>query len=287
MMDAPMTMPAFDDHARAVFGSIYPETPAILTHNLVGHPLFTLEALIELANRMDPVHVEYNRADLPIGTAPEDVKGNGLSIVDTIRSIEENGSWMVLKFVEKDAVYKALLDQVLDEIAPIAAQKTGNVLKREAFIFVSSPGSVTPFHFDPEHNILLQLRGTKTMMQFPAGDEEIVPGVEHERFHMGGHRNLPWHEAFDRKAIAFPLEPGQAVYVPVKAPHWVQNGPELSVSFSITWRSEWSFAEEDARSLNHLLRKAGLIPAEPKRFPHQNTGKSTAYRVIRKIGLGQ
>jgi hypothetical protein len=28
---------------------------------------------------------------------------------------------------------------------------------------------VTPFHFDPEHNILLQIRGRKTMTIFPAG----------------------------------------------------------------------------------------------------------------------
>jgi Cupin-like domain len=284
-MDRKMTKPAFSDAARAQFATIYPETPAILDHGLVGHPLFTLEALVELSQRLDPIHVEYNRADLPIGVDPDTVEANGLSIADTIRSIEENGSWMVMKFVEKDPVYRALLDETLDELRMIVAPKTGAMLKREAFIFISSPGSVTPFHFDPEHNILLQLRGTKTMTQFPAGDAEIVPGSEHERFHAGGHRNLPWRDDFAAKGRAFDLTPGQAVYVPVKAPHWVKNGPELSISFSITWRSEWSYAEEDARSLNHLLRKAGLTPNEPKRFPHRNLAKSVAYRAIRKTGL--
>jgi hypothetical protein len=284
-MSKAMTKPVFDDTTRALFADIYPETPAILTHNLVGHPLFTLESLVALSQRMDPIDVEYNRADLPIGIAPEDVPKNGLSIADTIRSIEENGSWMVMKFVEKDAVYRALLTDVLAELEPFSAPKTGAMLKREAFIFISSPNSVTPFHFDPEHNILLQLRGTKTMTQFPADDDQIVPGSEHERFHAGGHRNLPWRDAFAAKGRAFDLAPGQAVYVPVKAPHWVKNGPELSISFSITWRSEWSYAEEDARSLNHLLRKAGLTPNEPKRFPHRNLAKSVAYRAIRKTGL--
>lgn len=280
-----MTKPAFDDATRAHFLDIYPETPSVLNHNLVGHPLFELEALIALSQRLDPINVEYNRADLPIGVDPDTVEANGLNIADTIRSIEENGSWMVMKFVEKDAVYRTLLDTVLDELIPVVKPKTGAMLKREAFIFISSPGSVTPFHFDPEHNILLQLRGTKTMTQFPADDEQVVPGSEHERFHAGGHRNLPWRDDFAAKGRAFDLAPGQAVYVPVKAPHWVKNGPELSISFSITWRSEWSYAEEDARSLNKVLRKIGMQPASPKRFPNQNLTKSVVYRAIRKIGL--
>ena len=49
------------------------------------------------------------------------------------------------------------------------------MLKPQGFIFVSSPDAVTPYHFDPEHNILLQLRGTKAMTLFPAGDPRFAP----------------------------------------------------------------------------------------------------------------
>jgi Cupin-like domain len=193
----------------------------------------------------------------------------------------------VMKFVEQDELYKTLLDDVLGELDPVVGPKTGPMVKREAFIFISSPNSVTPYHFDPEHNILLQLRGTKTMTQFPAGDARFAPGVEHERFHAGGHRNLPWNDAFATDGQAFDLAPGQCVYVPVKAPHWVQNGPELSISFSITWRSEWSYAEENAHSINGIMRKVGLDPAMPHRYPRQNSLKSNMYRAVRKLGLGR
>jgi hypothetical protein len=54
--------------------------------------------------------------------------------------------------------------------------------------------------------------------------------------------------------------PGEALFVPVMAPHFVRNGPAPSVSLSITWRSEWSFAEADARAFNGLLRRNGLNP---------------------------
>ena len=187
-----MTEPVFDADARAALVALYPESAGRIRHRLVGHPLFEFEALVRLARRLRPTDVEQNLADLPVGVDPADLTANGLSVADTIRSIERCGSWLVLKFVEQDPLYRALLDEVLDELAPLVAPATGPMLKREAFVFVSSPGAVTPFHFDPEHNILLQLRGEKVMTLFPPGDEQVADGRLHEAFHMGGHRNLPF-----------------------------------------------------------------------------------------------
>lgn len=275
-----MTELMFDREGRAAFAQLYPEEAGVVTHRLAGHTLFELEALVRLAGRMRPTDVERNLGDLPIGVDPDAVRANGLSVADTIRSIEDNGSWMVLKFVEQDPEYRALLDAVLDEIAPLVAPATGAMLKREGFVFVSSPGAVTPFHFDPEHNILLQMRGTKVMTVFPAGKGGPAGPEQHERFHMGGHRNLPYREGFAGAGTAHALSPGQAIHVPVKAPHWVKNGPEPSVSFSVTWRSEWSYREADAHGFNHLARRAGITPRAPGRFPEQNRAKSLAYRAI-------
>lgn len=272
----------FANSAQDAFAGLYPEIAGTFAHRLVGHPLFEFEALAQLARRMRPCDVEQNLAKLPIGVDPAALRENGLSVVDTIRSIERNCSWMVLKFVEQDPIYRELLNAVLDELASIVGPRTGPMLKREAFIFVSSPDAVTPFHFDPEHNILLQLRGDKVMTVFPAGDPEIAGPEEHERFHMGGHRNLPYDEAFGAKGRDHRLRPGEAIYVPVKAPHWVCNGPAPSVSFSVTWRSEWSYREASAHGMNSLLRRAGLHPAAPARFPHQNHVKSLAYRAVDK-----
>jgi Cupin-like domain len=265
------------------FEALYPETAGKVSHTLLDHPLLTLDALAALAERMRAETIEYNRGDLPVGVAPDAAIGNGLSVGDTIRGIETNGSWMVLKFIEQDDAYRALLDELLDTLLPIVTPRTGAMLKREGFIFISSPNSVTPFHFDPEHNILMQLRGSKAMTVFPADDEAIVAGVEHERYHLGGHRNTPWREAFAAKGETFDLTPGEAIYVPVKAPHWVKNGPATSISLSVTWRSEWSYAEADARGMNAVLRKAGLNPRAPGRYPAQNRVKALGYRAVRRL----
>ena len=265
------------------FTVLYPEIPGKVRHNMANHPMFALDALVELAGRMRAKDVEYNRGNLPLGIDIDDVPGNDLSIADTIRGIEENGSWMVLKFVEQDPAYRALLAETLAELDAPIREKTGPMLKQEAFIFISSPNSVTPLHFDPEHNILLQLRGTKRMTIFPADDEEIATPAAHERLHSGeGHRNLPWHDQYAARGRAFDLASGDGIYVPVMAPHWVQNGPEVSVSFSITWRSAYSYAEAEARGMNAILRRVGLQPNSPKRYPARNLVKSTGFRAIRK-----
>jgi len=229
--------------------------------------------------------VEYNLGKLPLGVRPEDTPSNGLTLGETIRTIETNGSWAVLKNVERDADYGALLDRALAELAPIVERETGPMLHREAFIFLSSPGSVTPFHMDPEHNILLQIRGEKTMTVFPAGDEELVPAVQSEAFHAGGHRNLDWRDAFRDRGMAVTLLPGDAIHVPVKAPHFVENGPAVSVSLSVTWRSDRSVAEGELHSLNGLLRRRRLPVGRIGARPEAQGMRRIAYRIMRKLGV--
>lgn len=279
-------MTAFPPEARTVFAAAYPETPVKFAHGLSGHPLLTLPALVDLAARLDPADVEYNPGNLPIGIAAEDIPAPALSVTDTIRVIEEADSWMVLKFVEKDAAYKALLEEVLGELRGLIEPVTGEMLTLQGFIFVSATGAVTPFHFDPEHNILLQISGAKVFTIFPQSDEAIVPALAHEKFHRGEHhRNLGYEDAFAAKGEPITLEPGDALHVPVKAPHWVKVTQGPSISVSVTWRSEWSYEEADARALNHLLRKFGLEPASPHRLPRHNKAKSLAFRALRKLRL--
>jgi len=275
----------FSEDARTAFAAAYPDRATKLGHGLAGHALLTLEALAGLAERMPADRVEYNLGKLPLGVRPEDTPSNGLTLGETIRTIESNGSWAVLKNVERDADYGALLDRALAELAPIVERETGSMLHREAFIFLSSPGSVTPFHMDPEHNILLQIRGEKTMTVFPAGDEELVPAVQSEAFHAGGHRNLDWRDAFRDRGMAVTLLPGDAIHVPVKAPHFVENGPAVSVSLSVTWRSDRSVAEGELHSLNGLLRRRRLPVGRIGARPEAQGMRRIAYRIMRKLGV--
>ncbi len=272
----------FPARSRAYFAASYPEGPHKLTHDLVEHPLLELDTLALLGEGLPPGSVEYNRGDLPIGidAKPE---ATGRSIGETIREIDTANSWAVLKNVEQNPAYAALLDELLDELREEIEGATGAMLTPQGYIFISSPDAVTPYHFDPEHNVLLQLRGTKAMTVFPAGDARFAPDEIHEAYHTGGARELTWQESFARHGLTYQLEPGDALYVPVMAPHHVRNGPVPSISLSITWRSTWSYEEADARAFNHLLRRFGVNPDPTRRWPKRNKARALGCRIARRI----
>ncbi|MEM6909051.1 MAG: cupin-like domain-containing protein [Pseudomonadota bacterium] len=274
----------FTDPALAEFAQHYPEEPHTLAHQLHRHPLLELEALAQLAEQLPSASIEYNRGDLPIGVDGKPAP-NGLTIGETIRRVAHSNSWAVLKNIERAPAYLAFLLGLLSELQSDIEAATGELLTPQGFIFISSPDAVTPYHFDPEHNILLQIRGSKVMTQFPAGDPRFAPDQVHESYHAGGPRELSWKDEFLREGREFALSPGDALYVPVMAPHFVRNGPASSISLSITWRSQWSYAESDARGLNHILRGLGFNPAAPRRWPHHNRARALAFRALRKLRL--
>lgn len=274
--------PVFGKSAYARFAAAYPETPHIIAHDLAKHKLLSLVSLGSLASKLPEKSIEYNRGNLPIGVDGKP-GATGLSIEETILHIASTNSWAVLKNIEQVTEYKALLLTLLSELKPAIEAKTGKMLRPQGFIFISSPNAVTPYHFDPEHNLLMQLTGSKVMTQFPAGDATYAPDEIHEGYHSGGGRELVWRDELAEGGTDFSLSPGEALFVPVMAPHYVRNGPQSAISLSITWRSEWSFAEADARGFNRLMRHTKLHPKAPERWPATNRGKSLAYRCWRKL----
>jgi hypothetical protein len=280
-----MAEPVFTPAAEAAFTAAYPLAPQHLTHRLVSHPLLEIPALLALAERMRPETLEHNAAvDLPLGISNADVPANGLTVAETIDRIGECGSWVLLKTIDQDPLYAALMREVLSEVEPIVRRATGPMMRLEGFIFVSSPDAVTPLHFDPEYNILFQARGTKTMTVFPAADPDIIGDPFFEQYFAGGPRNLPWQDDWAARGTPIHIGPGEAIYVPILAPHWVKTHGEVSVSLSLTWRSEWSFHHADACRFNRRLRGMGLRPASPRLFPRDNRLKSYAQRALARIG---
>jgi hypothetical protein len=250
--------------------------PLWVNHQLVGHPLLSLEALAALAASMPPDRVERQRTDLdlvlPGGGNP---RGGVESPGDLVRGIETGNDWVVLWNVENDPRYKALLDEILDPIAALLGDREGGMCRREAFIFISSAASITPVHFDPEHNFLLQIHGVKQMHigQFATvtkGQREL------ERYYIGGHRNI---EHMPEEADVFGLEPGRGVYVPSHAPHWVANEGVACVSLSITFHTREILRRGNLHVVNHHLRRLGLSPSLPDRSKVVDAVKLAFHRV--------
>src|SRR5690606_1937042 len=115
----------------------------------------SLDSLAQLAERLPADNIEHNVGDLPEVVADGRAEQGSLSPAEIARTIDTNGMWMVLKWIETDPAYKDLLDSLLDEVEDFLPANDGPMIRREGFIFLSAPGSVTPSHTDPEHNFLL------------------------------------------------------------------------------------------------------------------------------------
>jgi hypothetical protein len=271
-----MTVLEFDQQ---VLRDRFSEAPFRIRHSLVDHPLLQLDRLATLADFLPESQVEHN-----LGSVPEVLPGGEAPRLDAspgeiARGIETNGSWMVLKRVESDPEYSALLDETLGEVIPLVSDRQGGATKKQAFIFLSAPNSVTPLHTDPEQNLLLQVRNSKEIDIGTWPDEQAE--INHlERYYGGGHRNL---DEMPANAETFLLEPGDGVHVPLNAPHVVRNLDQVSISFSITFNTEYSEQLSDVYSTNaKLLRKIGVDPKPPGQSPGRDRAKAGLWRTLRR-----
>ncbi len=271
------------------FNANYPDRSAPLAIT-VDSPLLDRARLVDLANSLEPHLVEFNPGDLPISVSPDAVPAPSLSAAETIEKIGEADSWMTLRNIEHDPAFAALAREIVDSVAPMIVAKTGDILQREAFLFISSPGAVTPFHFDEEHNILIQIEGSKTVHVFSQHDRDLASQEDLERFHAGAHRNLTLNDAHAARGTPVQMAPGDALYIPPLAPHWVKvTGERPSLSLSVTWRSESSRRQCYLHQINHGLRAKGLSPRFPGEAPLADQLKiwraSAARRLDRLRGV--
>lgn len=266
-----------------LFADRFDRKPFLITHRLCEHPLFDFERLLRLAQTLPEQHIEYNAGTLPVNQDQKLTPRNGLSVEETVRRIRDCKSWMVLKWVEHDPAYRALLEQCLSEVRPHSEPICPGMRQPQAFIFLSSPGSVTPYHIDPEHNFLLQVRGSKTVRLFDGRDPTILTHEELERFYGSRQRNMTLKDENRERCWTYELDPGLGLHFPVTFPHWVQNGDEVSVSFSITFRTPDLDRRRAVYSCNHQLRKWGFQPTPYGCQPRRDNWKYQTVRVGNKL----
>lgn len=265
------------------FESCFTRRPFLVGHQLCDHPLFTMERILELSQRLPESCIEYNAGNLPVSIDPSLTPRNGLSVDETIRRIEECRSWMVLKYVEKDPAYAQLLDECLEEIRPYTEPIAPGMTQPQAFVFVSSPGSVTPFHIDPEHNFLLQIRGSKEIRMLDGTNPEIVSEFDLENFYSDRGRNLKLKKSDEESGWTYQLQSGQGLHFPVTFPHWVRNGNSVSISFSITFRTPDLDRRRALYQANAALRQKGQQPWPVGKSSLRDSLIYTGFRLQRKL----
>lgn len=267
----------------AEFRNKFNRTPFLIEHQLCDHRLFDLAHLVDLARRLPESNIEYNAGELPLSIDQKLTPRNGLSPEETVRRIADCKSWLVLKYVENDPIYRNLLEECLKLVRPHSEPLVPGMRKPHGFIFITSPGSVTPYHMDPEHNFLLQIRGNKHVHLFDGNARNVLSEVELERFYAKHVRNMTFQEAYRAHSWVFDLQPGYGLHFPVTYPHYVQNGPEVSISFSITFRTPDLDRRTAVYQVNSALRRKGFRPAPVGQSSIRDAIKYQSYRVWRKV----
>jgi hypothetical protein len=253
--------------------------PAALTHDLAGHPAFTLEALAELATRLGGDSVSVDTAVKPlVGSTVPSHDLEAAAIADRIRSLATSDAWFTLLNVERDPAYGTLVDDVLDGLAIGSGTRPATLRRRMGFVFASSPGSVTPAHIDIEHSLLLQLAGHRRIglgaFASPADREQEV-----RRYWSGSFGRLETMPVAEQE---LDLRPGTGVYIPPYHPHWVTNGDATSVSLTVTFFERSNDDESLVQVLNQRLRRLGLDP-HPYRGVGRDRLKVAAARTARLL----
>src|SRR3546814_12061214 len=106
----------------------------------------------------------------------------------------------MLRFVQNIPRYREFLHALMAEIEGVVGAKTGPWRTLKAFVFISAPGTLTPFHFDAEYNILFQIAGDTDFAPYPP-DQPFLPLDRRGAPHRARDTLLPWPPAFAARAL--------------------------------------------------------------------------------------
>jgi hypothetical protein len=249
----------------ATFAREFNRKPFRLHHNLCEHPLLGLDAVRVLARSLQDqpgeiysdVHV--SRVDQRWDEAPR----AQVSPEHLVDDIVDAKAWVVIRRAETDLRYKALLDETVAEIGDLSGIRLqGKIAIQNAIIFVTSPKRITTYHIDRECNFILQIRGDKVVYVFDQDDRDVLPEEELERFWTLDNNAAIYKPEFQNRARIFHLRPGEGVHVPVNAPHWVQNGDDVSLTLSVNFQFK-DLSRANQYRANFCLRKLGFRPVPP------------------------
>jgi hypothetical protein len=241
------------------FRDVFARRSIAVRHALVDHPLFTMEAIAELADRLPPASVRRERGDLPLVNRGGYVDVGEGPPSATILDVERNGFRISLRDIQQDPAYAELINRCLDEVQGIVDGREGGMRRRTGYLFITAPACNTPMHFDPEHSFLLQVRGVKHV-SVAAFDDDGVRQRELNRYYDGDECDFA---AMQEVAEDFRLDPGVGVYLPSFVPHWVTTEAGVSISFSIPFYTQFSERAEFVNRINRRLRKLHLSPRPP------------------------
>ncbi len=266
----------------------YGNKPLRASHRLHELELFTDAALLDLLEH-------YPRERLQVfamGTDPlnhgdwEAVDTAGASGRDMLAAISSGRLWLhALQVQLVDRRYRELMEKLYGELREQCPGFEPHPMS--CTLIISSPDALVYYHADAKPNLLWQLRGTKRIWVYPAGDRSLIDqSLMEDIFASFADEEVPYRAEFDEKARVFDLHPGEVLSWPQNAPHRVTNLEGVNISLSTVHETEESERRALVYCANRLFRRSYHLPL----WSTRESGiasylKRQAYRVFRRAGL--
>ena len=236
----------------------------------------SLPSLAALADRLESLGSYYwseDAASIGEGWGAAGPRRRGLA--DAVASIAQGSSLIMLRNAIHDPLFGSLFDGIVRQIMTLSgARLRDDMLEARATILIASPGRLTPYHADADSNFLMQIAGDKRFGVHSQSDRDVVPEEEIERLLAGDPSAMRYKPEFQHRAVVHALGPGRGIHVPCLAPHWAENGSEVSIALSLNFdRGSLARLSRICR-INRHLRRIGVKPAAPGSYPGRDHLKS-------------
>jgi hypothetical protein len=256
--------------------------PFYVTHELKTHPLFQIDALLDAGDRLPPSLIECNAGSVPISLPEGKSAGHGLTPRQIVALMPDEKVWLGLKKIDLLPEYREVIETLLSSVRSGTAASYPGMRNLEGYVFISSPGTIVPYHMDPEHNFLLQIRGDKSMYLLDRDDPDVLAEGDIERYYTSTTRRMVFDDSMHQRAKRWYLDPGRGMHVPVNFPHYVETGNDISVSLSTTFDTSRQQARARVYKVNYYLRKLGIKPARYGSSAWSDRLKSAAGMLYQK-----
>jgi hypothetical protein len=257
------------------------------THNLADNFLFSLPRLAQLAERLlqDKKNrsVRWQSSDSPVSAGwSVPIKQEMDSLNAAISNLNKSGSWILLYSVQRDPLYNYLLGKLMDEIVALTGIDPADITWQDAYVFMASPGAVTPFHIDHEATFLFQIHGARSANIWSAEDPAVIPDIEVENYYMGDLNAAKYRPENQSKAAVYDLRMGTGVHHPSRAAHAFKNGDDYSIALGVHFCTRQLDRQAKVYQVNHLLRSCGLKPMIPGQSKWRDDAKVGLINLFEK-----
>ena len=251
------------------------------SHTITDHPLLQMDEIRKLVKRI-PKKVFYSAGIKPESATIGDGDTHpGKHPLDyAIDNMENANAYMYIISPETDDQFKPLYLQLKADLDEFCRRNGYRATGSKLALFISSPGAISPHHMDHQHTFIAQIKGSKTLYQWPAQNLEVTTPQELEIFLARVTRALAVKEESECWRTPYELSPGKGAYIPFVAPHSVTNGNEVSISLSIFFNTESTQRLQNIFRANHFLRTiCHLLPSFPGQSAWKDELKNQYFRI--------